>query len=184
MIFLSRCQVQTYLIFLSLLYIEGRAWRFSLWFPWIPVHFELSGHVLDLYSLPVKKVTNLLPLIMQTVPPLLSLTIQLFFSAVIQNIDLHLIYATILLSLCRSKLNINTLKYMAGLVIEMGTPEILLARSSIIERQYPGQYPLSIAPTTKPHTWPQGFFFVFLNSNFCSLLSYKAFIILNYPGFN
>lgn len=41
-----------HLIFLSLLYIEGRAWRFSLWFPWIPVHFELSGHVLDLYSLP------------------------------------------------------------------------------------------------------------------------------------
>lgn len=82
------------------------------------------------------------------------ITIQLLFSAVIQNIDLHLIYATIFLSLCRSKLNINTLKYMAGLVIEMGTPEILLAWSSIIERQYPGQYPLSIAPTTKPHTWP------------------------------
>lgn len=47
---------------------------------------------------------------------------------------------------------------MAGLIIETGTPEILLARSSIIERQYPGQYPLSIAPTTKLDAWPLGFF--------------------------
>lgn len=81
---------------------------------------------------------------------------------------------------------------MAGLIIETGTPEILLARSSIIERQYPGQYPLSIAPTTKLDAWPLGFFccvselLIFalcsLTRLLCSLFHFLN-ITLNYPGF-